>query len=494
MTLSYGAHGISLQLLRRAWYVHSTELTPLLAKFAPDCTQRTMCQSMPVGSVIDLVPKPTHTSCTTVFLQCALLANSAGIGGGPFYVPLLNVVVGFSLQECTGLSHTIVATSAIASTLYGLTHQRPDHPDRPLVDLDVALLFIPALLFGVSLGVICNNIVPEWLRVVLLTALLLFVVYKTAKKGKRQWEAEEKSRQQRTVVLADHDGQGTDDDDAASTKGGVLHEEDFVETKAGAGAGGHDVEAPRGSSQQEEGLLAVLKIVDWWKVVQLVLLWAVFLTFQMVKSKYGNCTKQYLVLFLAQTVFCITVTTFYMRRELADLGKPAAQQHGDPEVHQLLLGQRDGPSQSDRRPVKVLLAAVGILALAGATAGLLGIGGALIFNPYLLQLGMDPRVVASTSVLMILFSSSTIALSYLFNGMLNTHYALVFAPICFISSLVGVTVIGRLVRKTGRSSILIMILTALIAAGTFLSAIFGGSQAYDDIKHHHNVGFQPFCQ
>lgn len=46
----------------------------------------------------------------------------------------------------------------------------------------------------------------------------------------------------------------------------------------------------------------------------------------------------------------------------------------------------------DRRPVKVLLVAVGILALSGATAGLLGIGGALIFNPYLLQLGMDPRV------------------------------------------------------------------------------------------------------
>ena len=85
-------------------------------------------------------------------MQCALLANSAGVGGGPFYVPLLNGVVGFSLQECTGLSHTIVATSAIASTLYGLTHPRPGHPDRPLVDLDVALIFIPALLFGVSIG------------------------------------------------------------------------------------------------------------------------------------------------------------------------------------------------------------------------------------------------------------------------------------------------------------------------------------------------------
>lgn len=104
------------------------------------------------------------------------------------------------------------------------------------------------------------------------------------------------------------------------------------------------------------------------------------------------------------------------------------------------------------------------------------------------------QVVASTSVLMILFSSSTISLSYLFNGTLNTHYAIVFAPICFAASLVGVTVIGRLVKKTGRSSILIMILTLLIATGTILSAGFGGRQAFDDIKHHHNIGFQSFCQ
>ena len=28
-----------------------------------------------------------------VLLQCALLANAAGIGGGPFYVPLFNSVL-----------------------------------------------------------------------------------------------------------------------------------------------------------------------------------------------------------------------------------------------------------------------------------------------------------------------------------------------------------------------------------------------------------------
>lgn len=45
-------------------------------------------------------------------MQCALLANSAGIGGGPFYVPLLTVVLGFDLKAATGLSHTIVGKLA----------------------------------------------------------------------------------------------------------------------------------------------------------------------------------------------------------------------------------------------------------------------------------------------------------------------------------------------------------------------------------------------
>ena len=48
-------------------------------------------------------------------VQCALLANSAGIGGGPFYVPLLTVVLGFDLKAATGLSHTIVGELAILS-------------------------------------------------------------------------------------------------------------------------------------------------------------------------------------------------------------------------------------------------------------------------------------------------------------------------------------------------------------------------------------------
>ena len=44
------------------------------------------------------------------------------------------------------------ATSAVASSLYGLVQTHPEDPGRPLVDFDIALTFIPALLLGVSFG------------------------------------------------------------------------------------------------------------------------------------------------------------------------------------------------------------------------------------------------------------------------------------------------------------------------------------------------------
>jgi len=44
--------------------------------------------------------------------------------------------------------------------------------------------------------------------------------------------------------------------------------------------------------------------------------------------------------------------------------------------------------------------------LAGTLAGMLGIGGGMVINPLLLELGMKPTVVASTTGFTILFTSS----------------------------------------------------------------------------------------
>jgi uncharacterized membrane protein YfcA len=104
------------------------------------------------------------------------------------------------------------------------------------------------------------------------------------------------------------------------------------------------------------------------------------------------------------------------------------------------------------------------------------------------------QVTASTAVLMILFSSSAIALSLSFQGLLNHSYALVFAPVCFIASIVGVTVIGRIVRQSGRASIIVIILTIVITAGTITTGVFGGIRSYEQIVEGGDIGFHPVCR
>lgn len=46
-------------------------------------------------------------------LQVAALANSAGIGGGAFIVPLMYLGLGFDIKDSTALSQAVIAVSLL---------------------------------------------------------------------------------------------------------------------------------------------------------------------------------------------------------------------------------------------------------------------------------------------------------------------------------------------------------------------------------------------
>ena len=83
-------------------------------------------------------------------------------------------------------------------------------------------------------------------------------------------------------------------------------------------------------------------------------------------------------------------------------------------------------------------------------AGLLGISGASIVNPLLLEFGVHPQAAAATSTLMVLFTSSSAALSFGFGHQLNLQFALVFGLCCMGASLVGVVLVQRIVKRSGK--------------------------------------------
>lgn len=450
---------------------------------------------------------PRTVAALILTCLCALLANAAGIGGGPIYLPLLMVVMGFDLTPATALSHTIVATSAVASSIYGLIATSPNDPTRPLIDWDLTI-FIPALLIGVSIGVFANVLMPSWLQTVLLTILLLIVIRKTLAKGLKMWQSEKKDVQLKRKLEEDA---RYHEEDSESDNEGVLQEEAYhmkphrvtktqsqqrLDLQDGRMVGAESGSRPDAIVEEANGkpsksaVRSCLGRQPYFQIFPVVILWVVFLIFQQLKTRYGNCSSQYLGLFSGEVLLLLAFTI----AGIVDVSRKSKRQPGevDPELREVLLPDTSAPT-NQQSPVKRLTIVAAVMTFAGALAGLLGIGGALIFNPFLLALGVHPQVTASTSVLMILFSSSAISISLGFQGYLNTSYAAVYASVAFVSSIVGVTLVGKVIKKTGHTSIIVFILTFLIAIGTILTAVFGGIKAVEDFRNGTNIGFDSLC-
>ncbi|KAL0354675.1 UNVERIFIED_CONTAM: Sulfite exporter TauE/SafE family protein 3 [Sesamum radiatum] len=109
----------------------------------------------------------------------AALGSVGGVGGGGIFVPMLTLIIGYD-NWCSSC-YCLLQPQAPAPSL-----------DLPVIDYDLALLFQPMLVLGISIGVIFNVIFAEWMVTVLLIILfignrrcLCFAVF--ASDGKYLW-------------------------------------------------------------------------------------------------------------------------------------------------------------------------------------------------------------------------------------------------------------------------------------------------------------------
>ncbi|XBI70936.1 hypothetical protein VPH35_065293 [Triticum aestivum] len=119
----------------------------------------------------------------------AAFGSVGGVGGGGIFVPMLTLIIGFDLKSSAAMSKCMI-TGATVSTVY--CNLKLKHPtlDMPMIDYDLALLIQSMLMMGVSIGVICNVIFPDWLVTVLLIILFLVTSVKAFLKGVEAWKKE----------------------------------------------------------------------------------------------------------------------------------------------------------------------------------------------------------------------------------------------------------------------------------------------------------------
>ncbi|KAH9674923.1 Sulfite exporter TauE/SafE family protein 4 [Citrus sinensis] len=112
-----------------------------------------------------------------------------GVGGGGIFVPMLTLIVGFDTKSAAAISKCMIMGASASSVWYNL---RVPHPtkDVPILDYDLALLFQPMLLLGITVGVALSVVFPYWLITVLIIILFLGTSSRSFFKGIQMWKEE----------------------------------------------------------------------------------------------------------------------------------------------------------------------------------------------------------------------------------------------------------------------------------------------------------------
>ena len=106
------------------------------------------------------------------------VSNAGGIGGGGLLIPILILILKFSTHEAIPISKLMIFTGATTAFIMGLKNKHPYRNGIPL-DLNVAGVLVPMLLFGTMVGVSLNKVMPPSIILISLTIVLILNTIKT---------------------------------------------------------------------------------------------------------------------------------------------------------------------------------------------------------------------------------------------------------------------------------------------------------------------------
>ncbi|XP_010458554.1 PREDICTED: uncharacterized protein LOC104739794 [Camelina sativa] len=391
---------------------------------------------------------PTIIAAVLSFLA-ASISSAGGIGGGGLFLSIMTIVAGLEMKTASSFSAFMVTGVSLANVACNIFVRNPNSRDnKTLIDFDLALTVQPCLLLGVSVGVICNRMFPNWLVLFLFAVFLAWSTMKTCKKGVSYWNLESEKARIRSP---------RDDDGIEGARLPLL---------------GEDV--------GERGMVRF----PWMKLGVLVIIWLLFFSINLFRgNKYGQgiisiepCGGLYWLLSSLQIPLTIFFTLWIC---FSDNVQSNHTSHNNQDSDKVI------------EPNKFMLPVMALLA--GVLGGLFGIGGGMLISPLLLQIGIAPEVTAATCSFMVLFSSSMSAIQYLLLGMEHAGTAAIFALVCFVASLVGLMVVKKVIAKYGRASIIVFAVGIVMALSTVLMTTHGALNVWNDFVSGRYMGFKLPC-
>jgi len=128
--------------------------------------------------------------CSIMIFLASALAAAAGTGGGGMFVPLLVSLSGLKTDKAVPCSQFMIFLGSLVNLSVFASQRHPAARKQPLIDYDCLVLLEPMLCLGVMLGVIANQVTPQWLLLFLLCLTMVIALWRTVSKGIKQYQAE----------------------------------------------------------------------------------------------------------------------------------------------------------------------------------------------------------------------------------------------------------------------------------------------------------------
>ncbi|XP_024378622.1 sulfite exporter TauE/SafE family protein 5 [Physcomitrium patens] len=423
----------------------------------------------------ELKPGWRVNSAVILLFIGAAICSAGGIGGGGLFIPVFNLLLLFDPKTSAALSNFVILGGSVANLIWNLPQRHPSLPHKSAIDYDVALILQPNMLLGISIGVICNVMFPGWLIIVQLALILGFITTRSWKNGIKRWRIESQ-----LAALKSENGEDTmERGEEGAEKQNLIRALSAEEANA-------ESEGPLESDNLHAPLLAPVKTplepsCLGSKVMCLGLVWVAFFVIQLLrggKTTEGilplkSCGVGYWLLTLTQIPLACFVTLWTAFR------------------HTQCSSDKQDQGEITRH--RALTVFPGMALVAGLWGGMLGIGGGMFMNPLLIEAGVHVQVTAATTAFMVFFSSSLSVVEFWLLGRIPVDFAIVFSSICFVASLIGLTVVHHAISKYGRASIIVFSVAIALGISAVMMAGFGSLNVYRQYKDGAYMGFHTPC-
>ncbi|KAL9405654.1 hypothetical protein Peur_002626 [Populus x canadensis] len=348
-------------------------------------------------------------------------------------------------------------TGAAATTVFYNLRLRHPTLELPIIDYDLALLFQPMLILGISIGVTLNVLFADWMIIILLIIFFIATSARSFFKGVETWKKETKSKQEAArAKLEIHD----DEIEAAEEK------------PLPGGTTSHDQIKPEPNKEK----VSIIENIKWKDLGILVIVWLIILALQIGKNYTTTCSAIYWLLNILQIPVAAGVTSY--------------------EAVSLYKGRRKITSMgeaSNNWPVHELILYCFIGVMAGTVGGMLGLGGGFILGPLFLEMGIPPQVSSATATFAMMFSASMSVVEFYLLKRFPVPYALYFFTVATIAAVVGQHVVRKLISILGRASLIIFILASTIFVSAILVGGAGMASMIEKFERKEYMGFESIC-